>query len=975
VNIVKNLKVRFAQKANKMIDKLLPGTNPQMKQFLIGSLLHEMLGLGRIELLLNDPELEEIVVNSSKEPIWVYHKKYGWLKTNIYVATEEQIENYASIIARRVGRQISTLKPLLDAHLITQERANATLFPVSSHGNTLTIRKSAQKAWTITDFIANRTMTSEIAAFFWLCFQYELNAIIAGGTASGKTALLNTLMPFIQPYHRIISIEDSVSGDSEILIKKDGRIEKRKIGELIDGYVEKSGLWSWDGAEICRDVDFEVLSPDSNNNLVFVKPRSLIRHKTNKDMYEVRTATGRKIEVTEDHSLFSMDEQGELVEVRPKNLSNGDRIATVRKIPEARGIFEINLLEHLDGFKDYFVKGTAIARKLKKHKGWLKEEVGKEKANRWIRNGFVRTDILKKLMEKGVRFSDEDLSELRLLTKRATRYKRSVFPVRFELTNRFLEFMGLWVGDGSYDNCNKNRVILTTKNREIEEIVRGIGNEFGITVSLMNDCCSYSLNSRILYKLMKDVLGFDGYSDTKTIPNFIFNLSNEQLGFFLRELFSADGCVKPHEISYSSQSRKLLKDVQTLLLRFGIVSNIFSYKRKDRCIEMSISGFADKIVFYKKIGFIQFEKMEALESIIKKRKRIYSKNDVIPFRKSLFEGFGLPGIYSRKKANVGRGYLESLSLKGDFLKLFWDKIISVRRIEKDGYVYDISTPKFEKFVCNNIILHNTRELFLPEFLHWVPLTTREPNPEGKGEVTMLDLMINSLRMRPDRIVVGEIRRARQAEVLFEAMHTGHSVYATLHADTAEQALRRLTNPPIQIPMIMMESLHLLSVQYRDRRLGIRRIFQLGEIIPSGESEKEVSVKVNILYRCKSNGEIVAHDECIRLFDVLGMHTGMSERELIEDIGKRMDILEWMTENNITTVNTVGKVIAEFYRDPEYILNIVEKNQNPEKILEEYYGEIKGAKKLVVPKTTAIEKENKEITVQISKEKNKTVKKK
>ncbi len=174
INIVKNLKARFAQKASEMIDKMLPGTNPQMKQFLIGSLLHEMLGLGRIELLLNDPNLEEIVVNSSKEPIWVYHKLHGWLKTNVYVATEEQIENYASIIARRVGRQISTLKPLLDAHLVTQERANATLFPISSHGNTLTIRKSAQKAWTVTDFIANKTMTSEIAAFFWLCIQYEL---------------------------------------------------------------------------------------------------------------------------------------------------------------------------------------------------------------------------------------------------------------------------------------------------------------------------------------------------------------------------------------------------------------------------------------------------------------------------------------------------------------------------------------------------------------------------------------------------------------------------------------------------------------------------------------------------------------------------------------------------------------------------------------------------------------------------------
>ena len=97
-----------------------------------------------------------------------------------------------------------------------------------------------------------------------------------------------------------------------------------------------------------------------------------------------------------------------------------------------------------------------------------------------------------------------------------------------------------------------------------------------------------------------------------------------------------------------------------------------------------------------------------------------------------------------------------------------------------------------------ISIEDTREIFLPEYLHWVPLTTREPNPEGKGEVTMLDLLVNSLRMRPDRIVVGEIRRKEEAEVLFEAMHTGHSAYTTVHANTADETIRRLTNPPIEI---------------------------------------------------------------------------------------------------------------------------------------------------------------------------------
>ncbi|MFB6356099.1 MAG: CpaF family protein, partial [bacterium] len=97
-----------------------------------------------------------------------------------------------------------------------------------------------------------------------------------------------------------------------------------------------------------------------------------------------------------------------------------------------------------------------------------------------------------------------------------------------------------------------------------------------------------------------------------------------------------------------------------------------------------------------------------------------------------------------------------------------------------------------------VTIEETVELQLQN-KHVLQCETRDPNIEGKGEVTARDLLRNSLRMRPDRIIVGEIRRERQAEVLFEAMHTGHSVYSTLHADTAEQTIRRLINPPINVP--------------------------------------------------------------------------------------------------------------------------------------------------------------------------------
>jgi len=207
--LIEGVKKRFVEKARSVFVDLMPNIQPETKEFYIGMLIHEMLGLGDMEFLLSDDNLEEVVINSSKEPIRVYHKKYGWLITNITVKSEAQIQNYANIIARRVGRQITTLNPLLDAHLITGDRSNAVLYPISHKGNTITIRKFAKDPWTVTDFINNGTCTSEIFALLWLAIQYEMNILISGGTGSGKTSFLNLLMPFIPPNHRIISIEDT----------------------------------------------------------------------------------------------------------------------------------------------------------------------------------------------------------------------------------------------------------------------------------------------------------------------------------------------------------------------------------------------------------------------------------------------------------------------------------------------------------------------------------------------------------------------------------------------------------------------------------------------------------------------------------------------------------------------------------------------------------------------------------------------
>ncbi|MFC2154279.1 type II/IV secretion system ATPase subunit [Candidatus Altiarchaeota archaeon] len=433
------LKDEFKKSAEELLKSELPNLKDDVKDHFILSLVHELLGLGEIEFFLDDAQLEEIVINSNKEPVRVYHKKFGWLLTNVSAETEGQIHNYASTIARRVGREITTLNPLLDAHLMSKDRANAILSPISSKGNTITIRKFARDPWTCTDFIKNQTANDEVLALIWLVIQYEMNMIMSGGTGSGKTSFLNICMPFMPPNHRIISIED------------------------------------------------------------------------------------------------------------------------------------------------------------------------------------------------------------------------------------------------------------------------------------------------------------------------------------------------------------------------------------------------------------------------------------------------------------------------------------------------------------------TRELQLPDFLYWCPLTTREPNPEGKGEVSMLDLLINCLRMRPDRIIMGEIRKKREAEVLFEAMHTGHSVYGTLHADTCEQTITRFTNPPIQIPHSMLDSVNLNVVMFRDRRRGIRRTYEVGEFVMDKEHferEGKVRYKAHVIYAWNPrNDKIEKVDQPHVLYEQLERHAGLNQKEIEEEIDMKKKILNYMVNRNIRKIGEVGKIFSRYYTDRPAVLDVVNKNQDPKKLLE------------------------------------------
>lgn len=171
-------------------------------------------GYGLINPLISDDELEEIMVIGSNKPVYVYHRKYGMMETNLKFDEDVEIIRIIDSIARANNRRFDNESPIFDGRLKDGSRVNGTLPPVSADGPTLTIRKFRHDSYTIIDLINSNTLDSVIASFLWLTIDglgvKASNILIAGGTSSGKTTTLNALGGLINPKERIISIEDTL---------------------------------------------------------------------------------------------------------------------------------------------------------------------------------------------------------------------------------------------------------------------------------------------------------------------------------------------------------------------------------------------------------------------------------------------------------------------------------------------------------------------------------------------------------------------------------------------------------------------------------------------------------------------------------------------------------------------------------------------------------------------------------------------
>ncbi|MEM5815228.1 MAG: type II/IV secretion system ATPase subunit [Candidatus Aenigmatarchaeota archaeon] len=220
-----------------------------------------------------------------------------------------------------------------------------------------------------------------------------------------------------------------------------------------------------------------------------------------------------------------------------------------------------------------------------------------------------------------------------------------------------------------------------------------------------------------------------------------------------------------------------------------------------------------------------------------------------------------------------------------------------------------------------VSIEDTAEIILPHE-HWVPMVARVPISTGKGrEVDLFQLLKESLRQRPDYIIVGEVR-GEEAYVLFQQMATGHPSFATIHAENLDKLVDRLTTPPISLPKGLIGSLDIIvfmqRMRYRER--FVRRVTEIIEIVSfPKEEEKPIYNRVftwNSYKDCFELGEVSV------VLKKISQISGITEKEIIEEFQRRVAILRWMKEHDIINFKDVYAIINAYYTMPNRVLTLM-----------------------------------------------------
>lgn len=203
--------IEYIDKTSRLlIEELGITINSESYRKIFYYLYRDFVGLNKIEPIMKDYFIEDIECNGINTPVYVVHRIYRNIKTNIRYDSIDKLSSFVEKLAQRCGRYISYANPLLDGSLPDGSRINATYTQdVTSRGPTFTIRKFTKVPWNPIQLLSKGTICPEMLAYFWILLEYKSNILIAGSTASGKTTFLNAIAFFIPPEARVVSIEDT----------------------------------------------------------------------------------------------------------------------------------------------------------------------------------------------------------------------------------------------------------------------------------------------------------------------------------------------------------------------------------------------------------------------------------------------------------------------------------------------------------------------------------------------------------------------------------------------------------------------------------------------------------------------------------------------------------------------------------------------------------------------------------------------
>jgi len=197
-------------KAKAMIKKYRIKTAPEAVDKLVYYVIRDFIGYGKIDPLMTDHLIEDISADGVNIPLYVWHRVYESLPTNIKFQDETELNSFIIRLAYLSGKNISIASPILDASLPDGSRIQLTYgAEVTRRGSTFTIRRFRVDPLTISDLIAFNTLSSQIAAYLWYVIENRASVLVAGGVASGKTTMLNCLSMFIKPEMKVVSVEDT----------------------------------------------------------------------------------------------------------------------------------------------------------------------------------------------------------------------------------------------------------------------------------------------------------------------------------------------------------------------------------------------------------------------------------------------------------------------------------------------------------------------------------------------------------------------------------------------------------------------------------------------------------------------------------------------------------------------------------------------------------------------------------------------